>query len=237
MVITLLQKPCGTSAPAGMLAAVLIALAATLAAQPVAAAEPRWQTLDEALAQSQRHDRIWRFGWGGFHGANLGRNIYLASEGSDSATRFDARVDSVKSMLALGTLLLESPPYTAARHRLQDLRAAAHPDSLHRAEQIVAETARIEALRRQPSALAGALAVNIAAGAAIALGDDRTADGLRNAALGMTVSAIQVWTRPSAVERAQPGSGPAAGIPGGQPPRLHYRVAIGPSQAAVALHW
>ena len=215
----------------------MFALVATLTAQPAAATEARWQALDDALAQGQRHDSIWRFGWGGFHGANLGRNIYLASEGSDSATRFDARVDSVKSLLALGTLLLESPPYPEARHRLQELRTSEDPDSLHRAEQIIAETARVEARRRRPGALAGALAVNVLAGATIAIGDDRTGDGLRNAALGMTVSAIQVWTRPTSAQRATAGSGSAAGIPGGGPQTLHYRVAIGPSQAAMALYW
>lgn len=236
-VIALLQKYSAISVPTGLLAAALLALAAALTAQPAVAAEARWQALDDALTQGQRHDRIWRFGWGGFHGANLGRNIYLASEGSDRDTRFDARVDSVKSLLALGTLLLESPPYPEARHRLQDLRASGHPDALHRAEQLIAETARIEAQRRRPGALKSALAVNIAAGATIAIGDDRTGDGLRNAALGMAVSAIQVWTRPTSAQGATARAGATTRIPGGDPPRLHYRMVIAPSQAALALYW
>lgn len=222
-------------AGAGLLIALLI-LSPSLAGGTTT---EQWQELRKGVDRGARQARIWTLGWGVFHGAGLARNIYLASESSDRETRFDARVDGVKSLLALGALLVDPLPHASARERVQALAARQDEDAdaLERARETVREAARVEHRRRQPGALTGSVLVNVAAGSIIAFGDNRPEDGALNAGLGIVVSAIQTWSQPTALAGLSGYRGTAALTIGGEPLAVRYAVLLGPGQAIAGVRW
>lgn len=199
----------------------------------------QWQELRHGVDRGARQAQFWTWGWGLFHGVGLTRSAYLASESSNPHTRFDARVDGVKSLLALGALLIDPLPHTSARERVQALSARGHEhaDAWDRARETVREAASVEHRRRQPRALLGSAIVNVSAGAIIAFGDNRPADGALNAALGMTVSAIQAWSQPTVLTDLARRRGTAALTIGGEPVQLHYAFSLGSDHAIAEVRW
>ncbi|ATJ84522.1 hypothetical protein ACFPTY_16010 [Halomonas beimenensis] len=162
-----------------------------------------WQAYEEALSQGARQANLWQLSWTGIYAGSLAWNAWQASEGDDADERFDARVGTVKSAIALGGLLLDRQPHPAAYRRLRE--GAGDLDDARRLIQAVAEEER---RRRGWRARLGSLAVNGVAGLAIGVGDDRPEDGAINFATGMLVGELQLRTQPgqalAAVNRFQP---------------------------------
>ncbi|WP_290652277.1 hypothetical protein [Aquisalimonas sp.] len=220
-------------------AGLMLVLLSLAPASAGATTTEQWQELRLGVDRGARQAQLWTWGWGLFHGAGLTRNAYLASESSDPDTRFDARVDGVKSLLALGALLIDPLPHAKARARVQALSARQneHADAWERARGALREAASVEHRRRQPRALFSSAVVNVSAGAIIAFGDNRPADGALNAALGMTVSAIQAWSQPTVLTDLAQRHGTAAVIIGGEPVHLHYAFSLGPHHAIADVRW
>ncbi|MFV8833982.1 hypothetical protein [Aquisalimonas sp.] len=198
-----------------------------------------WHELEATADAGAHHAWYWTAGWSAFHGANLGYSLYQASESNSAATRFDARINSVKSVLALGTLALNPPPHGVARERIAELSARRdrEPDALHRARYTLRISALEEQHRRRPGALTGPALVNVTAGGIIAFADDRPADGIRNAALGMLVSGLQLWTQPTTFSGALYHGGGGAITVGNARLRFQYVTAVTPGHATAALRW
>lgn len=219
------------------LVAVLLLLSTPAPAS--ATSQMGWHDLEDTANTGARHARYWTRGWTAFHGANLGYNLYQASESNSADTRFDARINSVKSILALGTLALNPLPHREAQERIADLsaRRASEPDGLMRARYTLEISAQKEQHRRRPGALAAPALVNLTAGAVIAFADDRPVDGISNAALGMLVSGVQLWTQPTTFSAALHGSGNGAIAVGNTPLRFQYVTAVTPGYAVAAVRW
>ncbi|MCG7599959.1 hypothetical protein MHM84_09175 [Halomonas sp. McH1-25] len=189
-----------------LLVAVSLTLFASAAqGQPRATQAEEWQAYSEALNRGATQGEIWRYGWSGVYAVGLGINIHEASEAEDSDDRFDARVGTVKSALALGGTLLDAQPHVSARYELADLRDAG---DLREARELMQQVAAEERERRAWQARLDSLIVNTLGGLAIGLGDDRPGDGALNFATGMLVSELQIRTQPtqagSALNRFQP---------------------------------
>lgn len=182
-----------------------IALALALLATPMnatAADDPRWENFRAALQQGDRNHGIWRGGWTAFHTGGLGLSLYQAVEGDSSADRFDGRVSTVKSALALGGLALTPSPYAPAREELAALQRQGNR-ALPEAERMIHALAHRERAQLSLQSHAASIGVNLAAGAIIAFGDGRPRDGAVNAATGLLVTTVQTLTRPRTVSRAR----------------------------------
>ncbi|MFP4138855.1 MAG: hypothetical protein ACLFSR_10890 [Halomonas sp.] len=188
-------------ARAAWLLALLLPLPAL--AQSAASPEAEWQAYESAFVDGARHADLWQAGWTSVYAGSLAVNAWQASEASDDDDRFDARVGTVKSALALGGMLLDRQPHPAA---LRELREG--DDGVARARALLESVAAEERRRRGFRARLGSLAVNTAAGLAIAVGDDRERDGALNFATGMLVSELQLLTQPgqagAAINRFRP---------------------------------
>ncbi len=193
----------------------LLAVTASASAESIAAG-PDWHAFQEALAAGERHARWWRGGWAAFHAANLSRNLYRATASGSTATRFDGRVDSIRSSLALADLALRPPPHGAARAQAASLDPA-QPDSGETALMLARATAGEESRRRAPAAQTSGFLVNAAAGGVIAIIDDRPGDGVTSFLLGMLVNTIQTRTQPTQMSRylaSRSGDNAAASVQG-----------------------
>ncbi|MDN3555784.1 hypothetical protein [Halomonas maura] len=162
-----------------------------------------WQAYEDALSRGAQQAELWQLGWTGIYAGSLAWNAWQASEASDDADRFDARVGVVKSTLALGGLFLDPQPHPAAHRRLQQ-----GDGDLEGARRLLREVAEEERRRRSWQARLSSLAVNGVAGLVIGVGDDRPEDGAINFATGMLVGELQLRTQPgqamAAVNRFQP---------------------------------
>lgn len=201
------------------------------------AQEVRWSQFREALNTGVRQATAWRYAWGTAHTANLGWNLHLGSESAVTDTRFDARVNAVKSAIAVSNILLRPLPHPVARDRLETLyrQRDQHPGyAMQQAEELMRSTARAEQEQRRYRSLAGAFTVNLVAGIIIAVGDERPRDGALNALSGLLVSTIQTRTRPSAVSRSLDGEQSLL-----RQTRYGWTAAFGTRQvlAAASLHW
>ena len=173
----------------------LLGVTAPATAAGGAATLEQREAFREALQRGQRQATLWRAGWLTFHTAGLARNLYRATGDGDSAERFDGRVDSVRSLLAVGTLAVTPSPYA-------DIEPDASPpgSTLHnRVGRLSAEESR----RRSPAAQGGALLVNAAGGLAIGIVDERPGDGALNFLLGMLVNTVQTYTQPRVFSRLE----------------------------------
>ncbi|MBB3140497.1 hypothetical protein [Halomonas organivorans] len=162
-----------------------------------------WQAYEDALSRGARQAELWQWGWSGVYAGSLAWNAWQASEADDEDDRFDARVGTLKSAIALGGLLVDRQPHPAAYQRLRD-----SDGDVEAARRLIQAVAEEERQRRSWQARLGSLAVNAAAGLAIGVGDDRPDDGALNFATGMLVSELQLRTQPgqamAAVNRFQP---------------------------------
>ncbi len=195
----------------GWNAAVQLAVALLIAtALPAGAAEQpadeRWKAFRETLSTGADRARLWRLGWATAHSAGLAHNVYVAGQSGSSDRRFDARVSTVKSLLALADLAMNPPPHAAAAGTMEALyeqRERQPVRALDEAQALMRETAAEERRRRSLRGQRGSIAVNLLAGAVIAFGDDRVGDGAINAASGLLVTALQTATEPATVSRYQ----------------------------------
>ncbi|MDN3523070.1 hypothetical protein [Halomonas ramblicola] len=210
----------------------LLVLLLPLPALAQSTPEAEWQAYERALADGARHAGYWQAGWTTVYAGSLALNAWQASEASDRDDRFDARVGVVKSTLALGGMLFDRQPHPAALRELRD-----GDDDVARARALLESVAAEERRRRSWRARLGSLAVNTAAGLAIAVGDDRERDGAINFATGMLVSELQLRTQPgqatAAINRFQPVSVSLGDL------RLEgeYAFLVGPQQLGLALRY
>ncbi len=210
--------------------AALMAVVSPLASAQ--SAEREWQAYEEALARGERQANVWQYGWAGVYATTLAVNAYQASEASNRDDRYDARVGVVKSALALGGTLMDRQPHPAAYRELR--QSDGNLESARRLMQAVAEEER---RRRSLESRLGSLAVNLASGLLIGVGDGRERDGAINFATGMLVSELQLQTQPrqatAAINRFQP-----ARVSFGD---IHlegeYALLVTPHQLGVALRY
>lgn len=165
-----------------------------------------WTTYDEVFENGARHATWWDTGWTGIYAMSLVVNAYQSSEASSRDDRFDARVGTIKSALALGGMLTDRQPHQAALVEYERLKASGE---LSGVQALGLELAQAEQARRGFEARISSLVVNSLAGAVIAA-DGRERDGAINFASGMLVNELQIWTQPrqatSAINRFQPAN-------------------------------
>ena len=218
-----------------LLAVVTLTLfAAAAQGQPRATPQEEWQAYSEALNRGATQGEIWRYGWSSVYAASLGLNAYQASEADDSDERFDARVGTVKSALALGGTLFDVQPHVPAQRELADLRRAGDTNE---ARELMQRVAAEERERRAWRARLDSLIVNTLGGLAIGLGDDRPGDGALSFATGMLVSELQIRTQPTqagnAINRFQPARLTLGDV------NLDYQYAwvLTPSQVGIGIRY
>lgn len=163
-----------------------------------------WAAYDEVFENGARHATWWDAGWTGIYATSLVVNAYQSSEANSRDDRFDARVGTIKSALALGGMLADRQPHQAALVEYERLKARGE---LSGVQALGLELAQAERARRGVEARISSLVVNTLAGAVIAA-DGRERDGAVNFATGMLINELQIWSQPnqasSAINRFQP---------------------------------
>lgn len=163
-----------------------------------------WAGYDDVFERGAYHANAWQWSWTGIYGASLAYNAYQSSEASDADDRFDARVGTVKSALALGGMLMDRQPHPAALAEYERLKAQGELSGI---QALGLELAQAERERRGWGARVSSLVVNGVAAGVIAA-DGRGDDAALNFASGMLVNELQIWTQPhqasSAINRFQP---------------------------------
>lgn len=217
------------------LAVVLLTLFTTVAqGQSGNKMEEEWQAYSEPLNRGATQGEIWRYGWSGVYAVSLGINAYEASEAEDNDDRFDARVGTVKSALALGGTLLDVQPHVPARRELAEFRETG---DLTEARQLMQRVAAEERERRAWQARLDSLIVNTLGGLAIGLGDDRPGDGALSFATGMLVSELQIRTQPTQAGSALNRFQPARLTLGGVSLDYHYAWSMTPNRVGIDIRY
>ncbi|RCV88623.1 hypothetical protein [Billgrantia montanilacus] len=203
-------------------------------AAPVLAQQPvqEFQAYEDALARGERHANYWQYGWAGVYATSLAVNAYQASEASDRDDRYDARVGVVKSALALGGTLMDRQPHPQAYRELRD-----GDQDIDRARRLMQSVADEERRRRSLEARLGSLAVNMASGLLIGVGDGRGRDGAINFATGMLISELQLQTQPRQATVAINRFQPARVSVGDMHLKGEYALLVTPNQVGVALRY
>lgn len=196
--------------------------------------QAEWAGYRDALARGERQATIWQYGWSGVYAASLATSAYQASEADASDDRFDARVGTVKSALALGGMFLDRQPHAEARRELERLRATG---DLEQARALMQRVAAEERERRSWQARLDSLLVNTLAGLAIGIGDDRPRDGAINFATGMLVSELQLRTQPTQAGSALNRFQPARLSLGDVDLDVQYAWVVAPNQVGVHLRY
>ncbi|TVP52372.1 MAG: hypothetical protein EA349_15845, partial [Halomonadaceae bacterium] len=157
-------------------APLLLMASLTLLANPLqASTPPQWQDLEDAMARGAAQDRLWTNTWLGIYGASAATGVVLASTSGSSTERYDARVRTVTSTLALADTLMNPLPHRPAHRQFKAL-AEHDPDqalSLEQARGLAQEVALIEQRRQGWDQRLSSLVVNTAAGLVIGVGDSR----------------------------------------------------------------
>jgi hypothetical protein len=209
--------------------------ALVLLASPLALAqstEREFQAYEDALARGERHANYWQYGWAGVYATSLAFNGYQASEADDRDDRYDARVGVVKSALALAGTLMDRQPHPAAYRELRD-----GDQDIDRARRLMQSVADEERRRRSLEARLGSLAVNMASGLLIGVGDGRGRDGAINFATGMLISELQLQTQPRQGSVAINRFKPARVSVGDMHLNGEYALLVTPNQVGVALRY
>ncbi|SHF79765.1 hypothetical protein SAMN02745148_03555 [Modicisalibacter ilicicola DSM 19980] len=196
--------------------------------------QAEWQAYEDALSRGERQAQIWHYGWTGIYATSLAVNAYEASEADDDDDRFDARVGTVKSALALSGMFLDTQPHPAARREFERLQAAG---DLEQARDLMREVAAEERARRSWQARVDSLIVNTLGGLAIGLGDDRPGDGAISFATGMLVSELQLRTQPTQAGHALNRFQPARLSLGGMHLDYQYAWTLAPNQVGVHIRY
>lgn len=196
--------------------------------------QQEWDGYRDALVRGERQSHYWQYGWSGIYAVSLAKDAYLASEADDRDDRFDARVGTVKSALALGGMFIDRQPHPEARREFERLEAAGN---IEQARALMLEVAAEERERRSWQARLDSLVVNTLGGLTIGVGDDRPRDGFISFATGMLVSELQLRTQPTqaghALNRFQPAQLSLGGI------HLDYQYAwvVMPNQLGVHVRY
>ncbi|MCE8004519.1 hypothetical protein [Billgrantia ethanolica] len=210
--------------------AVLMLLVSPLALAQQSSQE--YQAYEDALARGERHANVWQYGWAGVYASTLAVNVYQASESDSRDTRYDARVGTVKSALALAGTLMDRQPHPAARRQLRE-----GDGDMESARRLLHEVAAEERQRRSLEARLGSLLVNTASGLLIGVGDGRGRDGAINFATGMLVSELQLQTQPRQASVAINRFQPARVSFGDMHLEGEYALLLMPNQVGVALRY
>lgn len=202
--------------------------------QPNATLEQEWQAYSEALNRGATQAEIWRYGWSGIYAVSLGINAYDASEADDSDDRFDARVGTVKSALALGGTLFDAQPHPQA---LRQLTSMEEGGNLTQVRALMRDVAAEERERRAWQARIDSLVINTLGGLAIGLGDDRPGDGAISFATGMLVSELQLRTQPTQAGQALNHFQPAQLSIGNMHLDYQYAWTASPNQVGIQIRY
>lgn len=187
-------------------ALLLLTLMLLLLAHPAQAQDiEAWHELEQAMARGAAHDRLWSQAWLGIYGTSAAIGVVLASTSGSRTERYDARVRTATSTLAVANILMTPLPHRPAYRQLQAL--AEHDPTqalpLKGARQLAREVAQTEQYRQAWSQRLGSLAVNTAAGLVIGVGDNRPGDGLSTAVLGMVTTEVNIRTQPRTLSQAR----------------------------------
>lgn len=184
-----------------LLALTLILLAPSLQAET----RLDWQTLEQSFSRGAAHDQTWTRTWLGLYGGSALTGAVLASTSGSSTERYDARVRTVTSTLALADTLMNPQPHRPAYGKFRALREhdPERPLSLAQARALAREVALTEQHRQGWQQRLGALVVNTAAGLVIGVGDDRPRDGWSTALTGMLVKEVNIRTQPRTLSQTE----------------------------------
>lgn len=173
----------------------------------------RLARVEATLYRDASASQLWYFGWTGFFATVGGAELAVALTVNDRGLRADARVGAFKSGLGvIGTAIAPPPslffsPCTAAEKATSDGLAAC----LARQEQRLEDTAKLERFGRSIVPHIATVAVNVGASLFLWLHDDRLASAILDTVIGITVSEIQIATRPSIAKDVQLGLLPRPG--------------------------
>ncbi|MDX1588068.1 MAG: hypothetical protein R3296_03955 [Oleiphilaceae bacterium] len=200
-----------------------------------ALSQPGWETLEQSFASGARHDRLWSRTWATLYGGSAITGAVLASTYGRATQRYDARVRTVTSTLALADTLMNPLPHRPAYSEFRKLREQ-NPDSplsLEQARALAREVARTEQHRHQWHQRIGAVLVNTAAGLVIGVGDNRPRDGWSTALSGMITSELNIRTQPRQLSRTK-----GLKLKLGQTSViLHPHVMVTPNQLALSVRF
>jgi hypothetical protein len=215
-------------------AALLAPLLSLALVAPAMAQQPtqEFQAYEDALARGERHANVWQYGWAGVYASSLAMNVYQASESDSRDTRYDARVGTVKSALALAGTLMDRQPHPAANRELR-----AGDGDIESARRLMQAVAEEERRRRSLEARLGSLLVNTTSGLLIGVGDGRGRDGAINFATGMLISELQILTQPRQASVAINRFQPARVSFGDMHLEGEYALMVAPNQVGVALRY
>ena len=184
----------------------LMALALVLAAsQSHARYSDEWDALEDVMDRGAEHGRFWTQSWYAIYGTSALTSAYLASESGSSTERYNSRVRTVTSSLALIDHFMNPLPHGPAYRELRSLRHHNADDALalDDARRLVREVAITEQRRRAFSQRIGSIIVNTTAGLVIGIGDDRAEDGITTALVGMAVTEVKIRTEPQTASNAR----------------------------------
>ncbi len=156
-----------------------------------------WEKLDRAMEEGRDKGRTWTRSWAAIFGTSALVNLYNGTNDGSASARYDARVRTVTSTLALGDTLANPAPHAAAFRNYRSYRVRGNdPHALDGARDVAADLMRQERENRAWRARIGALAVNTGAYFAIAEGDGRKDDALSVVIGGLVVNEIKIRTQP-----------------------------------------
>ncbi|MEE2743336.1 MAG: hypothetical protein VYD54_05470 [Bdellovibrionota bacterium] len=160
----------------------------------------RLRFIENSFRQGNKWANYWQWGFWGMYtaGAVVKGALYFSLKGKDSEddrkTRYDSGVDAVKA--TLGSVGLWFRPLVADRAYKEITSLPDGKAKLKRAEELLTKAEKRVKGEMGWIRRASALLINGLAYFAIANGDNRPKDGLKNFALGMIVSEIQIRTVP-----------------------------------------
>lgn len=161
--------------------------------------------LEESLERAEGPARLWYFGWISAFGAGLSVRTALAFAGSTEGIRVDSQVAMVTLAAGLGMTLALAPHTLYAGGQLREAPAG---DACElRAKVLWGETllrrgAGREARGRSWLPHVAGVVVSVGAGAFLALHEERWTSGIVQAALGITVNELKIFTQPTTASDA-----------------------------------
>ena len=201
-----------------------VSLSADAAAD--ASLRERIDDLQASLDRSQAPARLWLFGWTSAFTAGLAVRSTLAVSAASEGIRIDSRVGA----LTLGTGLLATmalaprSAFAAAKLRgLPDTTAEERRRKLLAGQELLAKCAFWERAGKSFVPHLVGVAVNVAAGLYLGIGEKRWASGLVAAVGGIAITELKIFTQPMtasaalAAYRGRGESGPVRASQGARP--------------------
>ncbi|MEE2744018.1 MAG: hypothetical protein VYD54_08935 [Bdellovibrionota bacterium] len=162
----------------------------------------RLRFIENSFRQGDKWANYWQWGFWGMYtaGAVVRGALYFSLKGEENISeedrikRFDYGVDAVKA--TIGSIGLWFRPLVADRAYKEITSLPDGKAKLKRAEELLTKAEKRVKGEMSWIRRTSALVINGLAYLAIAKGDNRPKDGLKNFALGMIVSEIQIRTVP-----------------------------------------